>query len=323
MYDPLGFVSLVILVGKLILSELCQQNADWDDPIPDDICPRWEKWRTELKHLEQLQIPQCFKLPDVGEVKSTEIHSFAEASHLRLGQVSYLRLINERGQVHVSFLMGKARVAPLKLMSIPRLELTAAVVSVNVAQQLIQELDYHVDADVYYSDSTVVISYIHSEARRFHVYVGNRVQQIRNMTAPECWHHVKGKENPADVTSQTTTPKELLKCQLWLKGPEFMWQSELQKNSEAPIEPPIDEDPEVKKVTAHSTQIKAPAENLDLAMFDNFSSWFKLKKAVAQVIQYVRRLRSKISKRVITLATETPATGSPTSFLGILFMKLV
>ena len=82
MYDPLGFVSLVILVGKLILSELCQQNADWDDPIPDDICPCWEKWRTELKHLEQLQIPRCLKLPDVGEVKSTEIHSFAEASHL-------------------------------------------------------------------------------------------------------------------------------------------------------------------------------------------------------------------------------------------------
>ena len=97
--------------------------------------------------------------------------------------------------------MGEARVAPLKLVSIPRLELTAAVISVNVAQELYREIDLDVDATVYYSDSTVVLGYIQNEARRFHVYVGNRVQTIRAKTLPESWHHVKSKDNPADIAS--------------------------------------------------------------------------------------------------------------------------
>ncbi|CAB4026324.1 Hypothetical predicted protein [Paramuricea clavata] len=106
--------------------------------------------------------------------------------------------------------MAKARVAPLKLVSVPRLELTAAVTSVNVVQELSRELGYDVDADIYYSDSTVVLGYVQNEARRFHVYVGNRVQAIRSKTSPESWHHVKGKDNPADIASRSATPKELL-----------------------------------------------------------------------------------------------------------------
>ena len=107
-------------------------------------------------------------------------------------------------------MMAKARVAPLKVMSIPRLELTADVVSANVALQLIEELDYHVDADIYYSDSTVVLGYIRNKARQFHVYVGNRVQQIRNKTTPESWLNVKGKENSADIVGNKTLSNDCL-----------------------------------------------------------------------------------------------------------------
>ena len=295
----------------MILRELCKKNEDWDDPVPGEIRPRWEKWREDLSHLEQLQIPRCFKPPGFGELKSTEIHSFADASELALGQVSYLRLVNEKGEVHISFLMGKARVSPIKLLTIPRLELTAAVVSVNVAQNLIQELDYHIDADVYYSDSTVVISYINSEAKRFHVYVGNRVQQIRDRTTPESWHHVKSHENPADITSRSATAEELLKCQLWLQGPEFLWQTELPKYEDLSVEPVDDEDPELKKVTVYGTQLK-PEEHLDPAIFDRFSSWYRLKKAVALAILYVRHLHQKLSQHAVTPAIDASASNPHT-----------
>ena len=136
MYDPLEIVSPVILVGKQILQDLCRRNVDWDDPVPEEILPRWERWRTELPLLEKVKIQRCVKPPGFGSPIQTEVHSFADASESGIGQVSYLRLVNEKGEVHVSFLMAKSRVPPIKPVSIPRMELTAAVVSVNVTTML-------------------------------------------------------------------------------------------------------------------------------------------------------------------------------------------
>ncbi|KAK3724592.1 hypothetical protein QZH41_006356 [Actinostola sp. cb2023] len=183
-YDPLGVVAPVILVSKQILQDLCRQNIDWDEPVPDDIAQRWEKWRAELPLLEKVKIPRCVKPQGFGTPVKTEIHSFSDASDNGLGQVSYLRLANAKGEVHVSFLMAKSRVAPLKTISIPRMELTAAVISVNVANMLKSELDYNDLQCVYYTDSEIVIGYINNNARRFHVYVGNRIQHIRDRTNP-------------------------------------------------------------------------------------------------------------------------------------------
>ena len=86
-YDPLGIVSLVILVGKQILRDLCRQNVDWDDALPEDIVQRWERWRNELPPLEEVKVPRCVKPPGFENVVKTEIHSFADASERGIGEV--------------------------------------------------------------------------------------------------------------------------------------------------------------------------------------------------------------------------------------------
>ena len=200
-YDPLGIVAPVILVGKQLLQELCRDGIDWDDPVPDHIHSRWEKWRSELPLLENIRIPRCVKPCNFGEPVTTELHSFSDASDVGLGQVTYLRLVNNANQVHVSLLMGKARVAPLKSISIPRRELTAAVISVNVASMLSRDLNYFDLVKVFYTDSSVVLGYIRNEARRYHTYVSNRVQQIRDSSDPTQWLYVSSSDNPADIAS--------------------------------------------------------------------------------------------------------------------------
>ena len=158
-YDPLGIVAPVILVGKQLLQELCRDGIRWDDPVPSHIHSQWEKWRSELALLEEITITRCVKPPGFGEPVVIELHSFSDASDLGLGQVTYLRLVNNSNQVHVSFLMGKARVAPLKPMSTPRRELTtAAVISVNVTSMLSRELNYKDPVEVYYTDSMYTTS---------------------------------------------------------------------------------------------------------------------------------------------------------------------
>ena len=293
-YDPLGVVSPVILAGKQILQSLCRLNTDWDEQIPEDILPQWEKWRNELLLLEKLKLPRCLKPTGFGTPVRTEICSFSDASDTGIGQVSYLRLTNANQDVHVSFLMAKSRVAPLKPISIPRLELTAAVVSVNVGSMLEQELDIENIEHYYFTDSEIVLGYINNEARRFHVYVGNRVQHIRDRSRPSQWHHVPGKENPADEASRGISAKELLENERWLNGPEFLHNKDPTACLKKTFPTQLDlTDIEVRKVTSTMTTSTGPyyPAMLEPSRFNHFSSFTRRKQTVVRIQRMIERLR--------------------------------
>ena len=109
----------------------------------------------------------------------------SDASQTGYGQCSYLRLVDGNGRIHCSLVLGKACEAPLRSVTIPRLELTAATISVRVASVLKEELDYEELQDFYWTDTKVVLGFISNESRRFHVQVANRVQLIRDQTTPK------------------------------------------------------------------------------------------------------------------------------------------
>ena len=158
-YDPLGFIAPVVLVGKKILQDICHTNS-WDEPVDDATRSRWERWRNELYLLESLKVPRSFKPSEFGKIVSTQLHCMSDASTCGYGQCSYLRLEDEHGKVHVSFVMGKARVTPKKTVSIPRLELAAASVSVKIGDVLKDELEYENIEDHYWTGSKVVLGFI-------------------------------------------------------------------------------------------------------------------------------------------------------------------
>ena len=136
----------------------------------------------DLENLQKRQIPRCFIPENLGNVQRIELHHFSDASTYGYGQCSYIRVVSEY-KVHCSLIIGKARVAPTKVVSIPRLELTAAVVSSAVSSLLKEELELKIDQEYFWTDSRVVLGYINNEARRFHVFVANRVQRIRDNCA--------------------------------------------------------------------------------------------------------------------------------------------
>ena len=160
LYDPLGFIAPVILAGKRILQQMCADHADWDDPLPEPLREKWQHWRASLDSLSTLKIDRCVKPVGFGIVKSVQLHHFSNASTFGYGQCSNLRLVNEEGQVSCSFVMVKARVVPLRPMTIPRLELADALMSVKIAAFLDQERDYENITHTYWTDSKVVLGYI-------------------------------------------------------------------------------------------------------------------------------------------------------------------
>ena len=194
------------------------------------------------------------------------------------GQCCYLRLINELDQVHCSFIVGKARVTPLKHKTIPRLEFAAANTSARMSEFVRNELEYPEMKEFFWTDSRVVLGYINNEAKRFHAYVADRVQQIRDLTDPNAWFYVATNNNPADEASRGLTTKQLVEGSLWLTGPEFLWRSGLCK-------PRLqDSDPEVKKMSVLTTKARNVApfpDHFEISKLDGVSSWYRAMKVIA------------------------------------------
>ena len=138
-FDPLGFAAPVVLKAKLILQNLCRLGLGWDELIPDRPADAWNKWITELSQISCLQINRCFL--DTSSLKSVQVHFFADASEGAYGVVAYTRVHNICGKVSCNFLIGKARLAPIKSMSIPRLELEAVTLAVKLNKMMLLELN--------------------------------------------------------------------------------------------------------------------------------------------------------------------------------------
>ena len=294
-YDLNGFVGPVTLKGKQILQQMCRDGLDWDSPIPEELRPIWEKWRNEILELEKLEIERCFKPVDFGEIKGVELHYFSDASEGGYGQCSYIRSVNDSDKAHCAFVIGKARVLPLKQKSIPRLELAAATVSAKMSEFLRNELTYSDRSEYFWSDSKRVLGYINNEARRFHVYVANRVQQIRDLSQPTAWMYVESDENPADDATRGLTARELMVKSRWLTGPEFLWKDgEFQPNTKETY-PVKENDPELKKATVLKTTAEGPSKKFpdyfEVQHLKHNSNWFRMRRIVALCLRLLMLLR--------------------------------
>ena len=224
LYDPLGMVAPFVLAGKEILQDSSRLKLGWDDDIPDDLSRRWKRWLQDLPNIDNFTIDRCYRPQDFGTLKSATLHHFSDASQSGYGCVSYLRLVNQEDQVHCAFVFGKARVAPLKQLTIPRMELTAAVVAAKVDSQLRSDLSIALEESMFWTDSTSVLCYIKNEQARFNLFVANRVAAILERSESSQWRYVPSELNPADHASRGLDAESLIVSDLWKKGPQFLWE---------------------------------------------------------------------------------------------------
>ena len=289
-YDPLGLVSPIIMTGRLILQNVIRNKCSWDEPVPPDINTDWLQWTKGLEHLSNIQFPRCVK-PSAFDDGAFELHHFSDASSTAYGSCSYLRCINKDGQIHVTLIMSKCKIAPIKQMTIPRLELQAAVLSARSDTLLRSELRLDLLPSYFWTDSQIVISYLKNDSSRFHVFVGNRVSEITSLTDASQWHHIAGVHNPADLITRQQHP-ESMDMKKWLHGPEFLskakneWQ---QGNDEFELS---SDDPEVKQVIRNTYLVVVDNHPVDV-MSGFYSSWYKLKRAIALWRRLLHMLKTK------------------------------
>ena len=234
-----------------------------------------------------------------GNIVSKQLFVFSDASTNGYGCSAYIRLSDDCNNIHTVLLMGKSRLAPMKTLSIPRLELTAATVAVKIGRQLLCELDIDTENITYFTDSTTVLHYIKSEHRRFPVFVTNRVKLIRDFSTPQQWFYVDSNSNPADIASWGSSCEGLIKSSSWFEGPRFLrlpcseWPCQ-------PVDTLYDQDQIEAEECSAVTDIKQSQRCGGMMKLINYySSWYHLKRAVAVYkrlikVLYHRRMKHDI-----------------------------
>jgi hypothetical protein len=124
-FDALGWFAPTTVKMKILLQRVWESRVDWDDAVPSSIQDMWCQWRKELPVLSSKQIPRCY-FPQDFHATSSQLHGFSDASEDAYAGVVYLRLTDVHDNVHVSLIVSKTKVAPLKCLTTPRLELCGA-----------------------------------------------------------------------------------------------------------------------------------------------------------------------------------------------------
>ena len=199
------------------------------------------------------------KREQFGEIASAQLHHFADASEDGYGTVSYLLLDNNHGHAHCAFIMGKARVAPLKPVTLARMELTAAVVAGRMDKMWRKELRMQLQDSVFWTDSTSVLKFINNKTSRFRTFVANRVSEMFiNVSDTSQWRYGVTTNNPADIPSRGMREELFLKNTTCISGPAFL----LNPEKDCPVNPDnVKElrslDPEVKRtVDVYAIEVK-------------------------------------------------------------------
>ena len=277
LFDPLGLAAPYTLRAKILVQKLWAMDYGWDEELRDSELRGWMEWVSELCQLASLTVPRWLGGSAVGRDQRHELHVFSDASEAAFGAVAYLKTTNGKDS-SLAFLAAKTRVAPLKQISIVRLELQGAVMASRLAAALREELTYEIHRVVFWTDSRVVLRYLSNQSRRFHTFVANRVAEIRETSQVDQWYHVPGEQNPADASSRGLTIARMITDSNWFRGPEYLRHEEDQWPCQSVPEAVNEVDPEVRVCCATDTEKPAGGSLFDPA---RYSSWLKMKRVVA------------------------------------------
>ena len=273
-------------------------KLNWGDPLPSQVTSNWLIIREDLQGLARLSTPRWFNTLSNSTV---ELHGFSDASQLAMPAVIYLNVISPSTNHKVSTLVcSETKVAPLKKLTIPRVELTAALMLTRLTKYVQATLQLNIATVHLWTDSQVTLTWIKSHASRWKDYVRNRVSQIQELTPEVQWKHVPGKSNPADCASRGLITTQLEHHELWWMGPSWL----TQPSDSWPSQPSLTDESsaqEARPGISHLLNVRKIEYHWDL--IHRYSSLNKLIRITSVCYRFVSRLKkSQLTLPLITLS---------------------
>ncbi|XP_045500327.1 uncharacterized protein LOC123697818 isoform X1 [Colias croceus] len=221
LFDPLGFLAPTIIPAKIIIQKLWVQGVAWDEETSPEIKKEWLILRKGLEKVNEVKIKRwlhTFK----DSMNTITVHGFCDASTVAYAAAVYLRVVMNDRQIHTGLIAAKARVAPVKPVSLPRLELCGAVILSRLLKQVQEALRISNTQIFAWTDSKIVMAWLTGDPARWNVFVSNRVVEIIDNIGNKKWHHVTSENNPADIASRGENLPDLIKNKLWWNGPNWL-----------------------------------------------------------------------------------------------------
>ncbi|XP_037929022.1 uncharacterized protein LOC119663485, partial [Teleopsis dalmanni] len=285
-FDPLGMLTFYIIDVKILFQKVWRSGVSWDDAIPNELVDEWNKWLSLLGGVKNVKIPRCYFATVNKDADSIELHVFVDASEVAYAAVVYLRAKN-RNNIDVSLICSKAKVAPLRPISIPRLELLAAELGARLGNNIKRAIDLKVTSITYWSDSKAVLSWIKSDPRDYKQFVMFRIAEIQELSEAEQWRYIPTKLNVADLATKQTSNPDFTWKNPWYKGPKFLYEAETCWPNNVGVQK-YNEDAEIRKQRLLVAHV---AEEEPLIDVYRFSKWERLVRCMA----YVKRFMSLLS----------------------------
>ncbi|XP_015437138.1 PREDICTED: uncharacterized protein LOC107192408, partial [Dufourea novaeangliae] len=302
LFDPLGLLGPVIVKAKIMIQLLWKAGVSWDESVPVDIHTMWLEFKEQLPLLTKVSFN---RLTIASNFVKVQMHGFCDASEKAYGACIYMRSTDIHGNNHVSLVCSKSRVAPVKSLTLPRLELCAALLLARLYTTTKLALQLEINKVYLWSDSTITLHWIKTEPHLLKVFVSNRIAEIQNLSESCEWRHVPTQDNPADLVSRGQMPQEFLDTRIWENGPHWLSHEE---NLWPQKKIYLGEIPEKRAIIA--SPVCANATVIDENFVKGYSSFKTLKRVIAYVMRFIHNLRNKSQKHTGPLsATEFEDSG--------------
>lgn len=222
LFDPLGWLAPFVVKAKLFMQDIWRlpNTKAWDDALPNASMAQWKEIFEELNAPVPITIQRWLRVSDNNE--RIEIHTFSDASNVAYAGCVYLRVVHHNGMIDCNLIAAKTRVAPIKIMTVPRLELCGALLAAKLSVRCIKALEIGNARIFAWSDSKIVLAWLATHPSKWVTFVANRVSDIQELIDARHWMHIPSKQNPADIASRGMSMKELSTCDLWWHGPSFL-----------------------------------------------------------------------------------------------------
>ncbi|XP_063821243.1 uncharacterized protein LOC135071381 [Ostrinia nubilalis] len=300
-YDPLGFLAPIVVQGRIMFQDLWRKGVSWDESTSASIVASWSSWLQRLVEVKTCSIPRWYQAFHHHQKPDLELHVFADASEYAYACVAYWRLSLGNDSVQLTLIGGKARLAPLKPVSMPRLELQAALIAARFASFIIQAHKHKPCRVTFWSDSMTVLRWLRSDARTFKPFVAHRVGEITEISDVSNWRYVPSSDNVADDATRPSTSKFDTSAR-WFTGPSFLLEPSCHWPCEPSSEVPLSRDDEVKRSATSEIvgQINVQPHELPspvVADHSRFSEWLRLVRSTARVQQFINLVRLRLNLR--------------------------
>ncbi|XP_035226771.1 uncharacterized protein LOC118199092 [Stegodyphus dumicola] len=284
-FDPIGFTAPITVIPKLILQETWNQKIKWDEDLPLPLSEQFGTWLNQLPLLSQIEIPRWLNI-DYENEDTVVLHVFSDASKRAYATCAFLRAETIEG-VKVQLVSARSRIAPIKELTIPRLELLSCLIGARLAKTILSDLKLKNCRTVFWSDSSTALGWIRRD-QAWGTFVHNRVQEIRSLTRISDWRHVPGSLNPADLPSRGCTIEQLQKS-AWWEGPSWLY---LPEDEWPHVEEKPDEELINKEKRKTILTLLDHGDNLD-RYYKYFSSYRKTVRMIAWIFRFYHNLKNK------------------------------